>query len=462
MFRFLISLLAASIFYTNALAQENKTRFRDKGFQLSFFPGIGTNGLESAHYFNKLSLNVFGGISAGNYHLEIGGISNINTHSATGIQLAGLANIIGSNAYYNLTIADELAVIEEGFSCDLKGIQVSGLVNFVRNNAEGIQLTGGFNFNNGYVHGFQLAGLSNMAGKQVFGVQIAGLWNVALRGVTGSQASLLYNYTYGQLSGLQLGMVNRAVMMNGKNSQRPSKDRGVQVGLINIGSEMDGTQIGLINIAGKSHGVQIGLINILKAGPYKGSTVSSYGVPIGLLNLWSKGGHFRLYTDELFLTIVERTTGNCQNCTMTESEMPLNGRFKIMNQNALVFAYNPLPGYREDIKWGAGYGFEKVLYNKSSMFPKDPENGRWALSSGARVMHLNKTEKLQKKLSLLTKLHTEVGRRKWGLYFFGGISLNAYLHQDNDIKASLEVFSKKEEGLNVQYWPGYSFGIQFL
>lgn len=465
-------------------AQPPKTRFRERNFQLSFFPGVSTNGLESGHYFNRFSLNLFSGISAGNHHLEIGTIANINTRSSTGIQLAGLANIIGSNAYYNLSMADELAIIEEGFSSDLKGIQLSGLLNFVRNNTEGIQLTGGVNFNNGYMHGFQLAGLSNMAGKQVFGVQIAGLYNVAVRGMTGAQVSALFNYTYGELAGLQLGLINRAMLLEGKNSASRSSDRGFQIGLVNIGREMDGVQLGLINIARATHGVQLGLINFFHPSPYKGSSVEGYGVPVGLLNFGSSGAHMRLYADEIFLTVLERTTGNCQNCTFTPSQMPFTGSFKIVNQNALIFGYNPWPGYNSDIKWGFGYGFMKVFYNKSSMIEQDLKNGRILLSSGLRLMHLNRTTKFDKSLSLLARAHVEAGLRlkgatrflfqqltgnyspqklmgRKGAHLIAGVSFNTYLHNSTDIRNGMEILRKREKGTNLQYWPGFSFGLQF-
>src|SRR5258706_11316664 len=40
-------------------------------FQLSLFPGISTNGIESGSYYNRYSINVFGGISRGNRILEL-------------------------------------------------------------------------------------------------------------------------------------------------------------------------------------------------------------------------------------------------------------------------------------------------------------------------------------------------------------------------------------------------------
>jgi hypothetical protein len=461
--RIIIAWLALVGSFGLAWSQPAKSRYKERSLQLSFFPGIGTNGLESGFYFNKFSLNIFGGISAGNHHLELGGVSNINTNSSTGIQIAGLANIIGSQAYFNLTDAQEFNLVEEGFSNDLKGIQLSGLLNFVRNNVEGIQLTGGFNFNNGYVHGFQLAGLGNMAGKQVFGVQLAGLYNIAIRGMTGSQASLLFNYTYGELGGLQLALINRAVRMDGKNSSPPRSDRSFQLGLLNIAREMDGAQVGLINIGQKVHGTQIGLINIFKSSPYQGSSVPSYGTQAGLLNFGSSGTHNRLFTDELFTAVFERTTGNCQNCTYTPSQMPFTGRFKVVNQNALIFAYNPFENYRSQVKWGVGYGFMKVFYNKNSMIGADTLNARWFLSVGIRTMYLSQTKNFDPKLSFLHKIHAEIGlrKKKKGPHIFAGVSFNAYFHEGQDLEIRQEVFQKREDNLNVQYWPGYSVGFHF-
>ena len=84
-----------------AFAQERtEIDVKYKDFQLSLFPGISSNGLETWKYSNKYSINLFGGLSATNRVLEVGAISNLNIYGANGIQLAGLANIVGANAYY--------------------------------------------------------------------------------------------------------------------------------------------------------------------------------------------------------------------------------------------------------------------------------------------------------------------------------------------------------------------------
>ena len=71
-------------------------------FQFSLFPGISTNGIESGSYHNKFSFNLFGGLSRGNRILELSPFSNATIRSVTGIQLGGLANIVGANAGISL------------------------------------------------------------------------------------------------------------------------------------------------------------------------------------------------------------------------------------------------------------------------------------------------------------------------------------------------------------------------
>src|SRR5687767_10775557 len=108
-----------------------KIRVQEKTFQFSVFPGISTNGISSASYYNKYSFNLFGGLSAGNHFLEIGLLTNSNMRSTTGIQIAGLANIIGTNSFVNLSLSEERELISEDFDSSNKGVQVSGLLNYV-------------------------------------------------------------------------------------------------------------------------------------------------------------------------------------------------------------------------------------------------------------------------------------------------------------------------------------------
>src|SRR3954466_7403850 len=84
---------------SSAIGQPAKNVFSTKDFQVSLVPGVNSNGLNSAQYFNKFSLNLLAGISAGNRIFEFGVISNASTFRVTGIQIAGVANVVGTNAF---------------------------------------------------------------------------------------------------------------------------------------------------------------------------------------------------------------------------------------------------------------------------------------------------------------------------------------------------------------------------
>jgi len=144
--RCVIILLFFSLSIETYSQVNKKIREYDKTLQLSIFPGISTNGVSSGSYYNSFSLNLFGGLSAGNRVLEIGIISNSNLKSTTGIQIAGLANIVGANAFINLSLSEERSLINtEDFEVNRKGIQIAGMLNYVLNNASGIQISGGLN-----------------------------------------------------------------------------------------------------------------------------------------------------------------------------------------------------------------------------------------------------------------------------------------------------------------------------
>jgi hypothetical protein len=108
------------------------------------------------------------------------------------------------------------------------------------------------------------------------------------------------------------------------------------------------------------------------------------GTPIGLINLGSFGSALQVSYNEIFSTTLEYTTGNCLNCTYTQSRMPYSDFNKIYNQNALIVGYD----YWKEI-WGFGYGFQKMLYNKHSMLPNDLLNERRVINYGIKWIHLN-------------------------------------------------------------------------
>ncbi|MBA4056426.1 MAG: hypothetical protein C0490_17050, partial [Marivirga sp.] len=429
-------------------------------FQFSLFPGISTNGIGSGSYYNSFSLNIFGGLSAGNRVLELGFITNSNFKTTTGIQIAGLANIVGTNAFINLTLSEERTLINtEDFEVNRKGIQLAGFLNYVLNHATGIQLSGGFNVVGNNFKGFQLAGIGNSAGENMIGVQLGGLYNLAKESVGGFQISAAFNYTDAQLSGMQLGLVNKARSIKGKKSTPPTRSRGWQIGLINASKEMDGLQVGLINFGGDMRGKQIGLINFFSKYPSKERV--RMGTPIGLLNFGSKGSYWRVSYNEIYSTNIEYTTGNCLNCSwVIGSEMPFDDDNQIYNQNALILGYDP---FQET--WGFGYGFQKVLYNKFSMRPS-PLNKKRVISYGARFLHLNRSMSFDDSFNLLTRLNVDFGKRWRFLYVFAGVSVNYFLSEVEDSEEVYKIRTArmaagKMGALNGEIWPGYVIGIQF-
>lgn len=440
---------------------KKKIRQFDRNFQVSLFPGISTNGIHSGSYFNKFSLNIFGGLSAGNQILEVGAITNVNIKNASGIQLAGLANIVGTNAFINLSETEERTlIITDDFESNNKGIQVAGFLNYVRNHSSGIQLAGIFNVVGGDFKGAQIAGIGNSSGNSTngysTGLQLAGLYNITKEAIGGFQVSSLFNYTDGQLSGAQVGLINKARVIKGKNTLPPTKSRGIQIGLVNFSKEMDGTQIGLVNFGGTALGKQFGLLNFFSKYPTKERT--NKNTPVGLLNFGSRGSVKRVFFNELFATNIEYTTGSCYNCSVAQSEMPFEGRNQIFNQNALILGYDPF-----NDTWGFGYGFQKILYNKSSMLPSDPGNRKWLKSYGIKLMHLNRSMSFDKSFNLLNRLNFDFGKRWRSMYLFAGASLNYFVFepQDDYQIRSIKISTGKIFNLTSELWPGYSFGVQF-
>lgn len=441
---------------------QKKIREQNKSFQISLFPGISTNGIYSGSYYNHYSLNLLGGLSAGNKILEIGLISNVNTKSKTGIQLAGLANVIGANAFINLSQVEERELInKEGFESNSKGIQLAGLLNYVRTHSSGIQLAGALNVVGGDFNGVQIAGIGNSAANATNGyskgLQLAGLYNISRASIAGMQLSSLFNYTDGTLSGTQLGLINKSKAMAGRHTLPPTKGRSFQIGLLNFSKEMDGTQIGLINFGGAALGKQIGLINFFDSMPTKENTRK--GTPIGVLNFNSTGNLLRLTYNELFIANLEYTTGNCLNCSVAQSEMPFNDKFQIYNQNTLILGYDPIQD-----TWGFGYGFAKILFNKSSMLPTDSRNRKKLISYGIKFIHLNRDMSFDDSFNLLNKLHFEYGKRIFNHYVFVGASLNYFLSETENnkpYKINSIIFSLGDvHGLKSVLWPGYTVGIQ--
>ena len=429
-------------------------------FQFSLYPRVSTNGYHSDHYYNKYSLNLLGGISAGNRTVEIGLRSNVNVQGTTGFQFAGLVNLTGAHAFRNRSVSEQRTLINRGYRTNLKGVQMAGLLNYVRNNTRGVQVAGAFNVTGEDARGFQLGGLGNLSGGDTEGVQLATMFNVSRKSVSGIQISALVNYTEGQLSGAQIALVNKAGRIKGSKSTPPSGARGTQFGLLNFATGMDGWQVGLVNFSKTFRGKQIGLINFF---PKDGTKeVIRRGTPIGLLNFGSKGSYLRIHYNEIYTANIEYTTGNCLNCTWTQSGMPLNDSNLIYNQNSLILGMDPQAN-----TWGFGYGFQKVLYNKSSILITDKKNRKRLIVYGLKFMHLNRNRNYDDSFNLLNRLNFDYALRKFSGYVYVGVSLNYFIFEGGENGGdayhirSIRMPAGNPFGMNADFWPGYAIGFQF-
>ncbi len=149
-----------------------------------------------------------------NYHgFQFGGIGVVG-NNFTGLQSGAVVTTAGD--YRGIQLAGGTAV--DG---SLSGIQSNYFSGMIGRNLQGLQLglLGGKIA--GDVAGIQLSGIVSLSDSYHRGLQMAGFYNQNLQ----------------QLSGLQLGLINRT-----KNL------RGLQIGLINLTDNLYGLQLGLLNV----------------------------------------------------------------------------------------------------------------------------------------------------------------------------------------------------------------------
>jgi hypothetical protein len=427
---------------TTAFAQV-ATITPERIFQFSLVPGIGTNGFHPGSYTNYFSLNLTGGFSNSNRIFELGLFSNLNVSETRGLQIAGLANLTGANAFAKLAPKEVEKKVNGGFEANLHGWQIGGMINRVLNNVFGAQWTGGVNHASGALFGWQLAGLGNTVHKYSFGVQLAGLWNTSRVSMDGVQAAALLNFTEGGLFGLQLGAVNYADFTQGIHSMDVTGSWGTQIGLINRAARMNGFQFGLINIAGPSQGTQVGLINIYK----RGQTANTKdGTAIGLINV-GELRHVAVFADELFATNYEVATGNRKNGRITTAPVTKS------IENSLIYSRGNwhTPGV-----WAVGYGLKKNFWNRSAA----PGRTEYRfIGAGAEVLHVNPERgKFLRDWNLITRLKLQAGTRihpkLFGVYLFGTVTAN----YANDLQGiASERFEKSDRAAVI--WPGFSAGV---
>jgi hypothetical protein len=224
-------------------------------YQVSLLPGLSSHGMYSSQVIDHISLNFWGGYTAGVQGVELAGLFNINRTNVGFLQTAGIFNIVGGNTY---------------------GLQLAGVYNQVFNNASGLQAAGLVNKAHAFTGGVQLAGLGNLVDQHAAGVEIAGVYNNA-NSFNGVQFSGLMNRTH-SAKGLQL------------------------TGLLNSSKEKTGSQVaGIANFASKVHGIQFAaLFNVADSSDY----------PIALLNFIKNGKKtLAVSTDEFLFTHVDFRSG---------------------------------------------------------------------------------------------------------------------------------------------------------
>ncbi|KYP15046.1 MAG: hypothetical protein A1D16_01250 [Flavihumibacter sp. CACIAM 22H1] len=206
--------------------------FTVRPVQVSFTPGLSSNGKMNAQVVNNFSFNILGGYSRGINGAEIGGVFNLNKEEVKYVQVAGVLNIVGGN---------------------MKGLQIGGVHNMVLDSVKGVQVGGVVNFVRGSFTGAQIGGVVNYTNQAVEGVQIGGVGNISGRTMSGVQISGVFNYA----------------------------------------KRLKGVQIGLINIADSSDGYSIGLINVVLKGYHK---LAFYSTELTPFNAAFKTGNHKLYS----------------------------------------------------------------------------------------------------------------------------------------------------------------------
>lgn len=449
-------LIVLTVCNTSLNAQTKKNIFMTKDIQVSLVPGVSSNGLNSAQYFNKMSLNLLAGISAGNRIIEIGVISNASTFRVTGIQFASIANVVGTNAFI-VEPDDKLREHdEEKFTANFDGLQFAGFINYVNENTTGLQFSGLFNATRKSLKGIQVGGFGNTSGGPTQGLQLAGIYNLSGETMSGLQISLLLNSTRGTFSGTQLGIINKARSTGGKNTLPHTRARGLQFGLVNLNRQMDGLQVGVINFGGKARGVQFGLVNFYNRYPSKENV--NQGIPIGLLNFGSRGPRIRMYNSEMFPATIEYSSGQCRNCSSAMSEMPFEGKNQVYYHNSMILGSNP----SKDL-WAFGYGFQRLMYNRVTTMPS-PENKKRVMAYGVRFRYLYHSDSANA-FNLLSTLNFDYGKRYGGFYIYVSVTANHFLFSDNRFEGLpgwAASVNNNETGKNSQaVWPGYGIGVLF-
>ena len=146
-----------------------KNFFTSRPYQVSFTPGLSSQGKLSAQVTNNISLNILGGYTGGVNGVEVAGLFNINKRSVRYAQAAGLLNINGESMF-----GAQAAGLHNTVLGGVTGVQAAGISNIVRRQLNGVQVAGIYNHVSNTVSGIQVAGISNFAKRE-------GEWHANIR-----------------------------------------------------------------------------------------------------------------------------------------------------------------------------------------------------------------------------------------------------------------------------------------
>ncbi len=229
------------------------TPWRQGVAQMSLLPPFSTRWTANAQTVNRISVNLVAGYAAGIRGVEVGGAVNAVRDSVVGLQAAGLLNAAGGA---------------------VAGAQIAGAANITRGSLEGIQSAGIWNTAHGQAQGWQSAGLVNVAHTTW------GVWH-APRGAAAPDA---------------WRTAEPLVQLAGLLNTAPRGIKGAQIaGLLNVAGKVEGVQIaGLLNIADSVAGVSLAPLNFVRHG-YHALELSSDGTWPMMLAL-KLGGSPAFYT----------------------------------------------------------------------------------------------------------------------------------------------------------------------
>lgn len=409
--------------------------FTVRPYQVSFVPGMSSNGKLNSQVVNNFSFNILGGYSGGVNGFELGGLFNIDKKDVRFVQIGGLLNIDGASF-----TGVQIGGIHNTVLDSVNGFQVGGIGNFVKRNVNGWQIGGIYNHTGGSFKGAQLSGFANFVGKAFTGMQGSGNYNVAGNAFTGAQIAGWGNFSRGYTVGAQLaGNVNvnwkdmKGAQVSGLFNLNGRHLQGAQVsGLGNVnGGTLNGIQLSsLFNYTKKLKGVQIGLVNIAD---------TSDGYSIGLINIVFKGYH------KLSL--------------FTSDALPFNGAFKTGNSKLYsILLASVSVGYGNDSldkAWGFGYGIGREF----------PIAKKWAFNTEITSQHIYLGD--WDHLNLLNRLsfhaHFKLGKY---VSLFAGPAFSLY-YSDQEVKhdgfkTDIAPSGHFKFGDKMKGWFGFNAGIDFF